>query len=148
MENIYVLSPHSLYIVQTLFSLILLVTFLHLSPNYRSFIAHAAQSLSFPLPFFPSSLYWSIPKLKILGFVGWFKFGFHLEFLGFLVERAFGCFWVCGFSLAGLLMVAVGVFFFFFFSSSLYCSIPKLKIQGFVGWFKFGFHLEFLGFSM
>ena len=100
MENIYVLSPHSLYTVQTLFSLILLVIFLHFSPNYRSFIAHAAQSLSFPLPFFPSSLYWSIPKLKILGFVGWFKFGFHLEFLGFSMESAFGHFWVCGFSVA------------------------------------------------
>ena len=32
--------------------------------------------------------------------VGWFKFGFHLEFLGFSMECAFGHFWVCGFSVA------------------------------------------------
>ena len=59
--------------------------------------------------FFSSSLYCSIPKLKIQGFVGWFKFGFHLEFLGFSMEFAFGHFWVCGFSVAREVMVAIGV---------------------------------------
>ena len=51
-----------------LFSLILfiLVILLPLYPNYRSFIAHA-QSLSFPMTFFSSSLYCSIPKLKNQG---------------------------------------------------------------------------------
>ena len=36
--------------------------------------------------------------------------------------------------------------FFFFFL--LYCSLPRPKIQGFVDWFKFGFRLKFLGFSV
>ena len=72
-ENENLLSPHLLYTIQVtnytlLFSLILfiLVTFLPFSPNYRSSIAHA-QSLSFPMIFFSSSLYCFIPKLKNQG---------------------------------------------------------------------------------
>ena len=69
-ENIYTLSPH--YMVQTnlLFSLIL---FSHLSPslsNCRSSFAHATPITFFPSTFFfSSSLYCSIPKLKIQGFL-------------------------------------------------------------------------------
>ena len=58
-ENENLLSPHLLYTIQVtnytlLFSLILFIsiTLLPFSPNYRSSIAHA-QSLSFPMTFFP-----------------------------------------------------------------------------------------------
>ena len=73
-ENENLLSPHLLYKVQIhrlhspllTHSLHLNHSLLPLSPNYRSSIAHA-QSLSFPMIFFSSSLYCFIPKLKNQG---------------------------------------------------------------------------------
>ena len=91
-ENENLLSPHLLYTIQVtnytlLFSLILfiLVTFLPFSPNYRSSIAHA-QSLSFPMTFFPLHYIALSPNWRIKGC--WFDFGFLLEFLVFSVEHA------------------------------------------------------------
>ena len=65
-QLLYTVQSHKLYSPLLTHSLHLSHSLLPLSPNYRSSIAHA-QSLSFPMTFFSSSLYCSIPKLKNQG---------------------------------------------------------------------------------
>ena len=141
-ENENLLSPHLLYTKQShKLHFPLLTHSLH--PSHSSPSLSQLQKrycpyliiLFFDEFFFSSSLYCSIPKLKnqgllvlgpkkkrVVGLILGFFWNFWVSRWSMLPPR----FWICSFSVAGLVMEQVGVFF----SSSLYCSIPKLKIEG------------------
>ena len=71
---------------------------------------------------FTISLYPQTEESRVVGLILGFFWNFWVSRWSVIPPR----FWVCSFSVARLVMEQVGIFF----SSSLYCSIPKLKIAG------------------
>ena len=108
-------SSHSFSLSQSLFSLSLPTTKAPLP-----IINHSLFQWLFFL--FTILLYLQIEESRVVGLILGFFWNFWFSRWSMLPPL----FWVCSFLAAGSMMEQVGVFFSF----SLYCSIPKLEIEG------------------
>ena len=124
-------SSHSFSSSQSLFSLSLLTT-----KTPLPMLNHSLFQWLFSL--FTILLYPQIEESRVVGLILGFFWNFWFSWWSMLPPL----FWVCSFLAAGSVMEQVGVFYPF------HCIAlsPNWRLKG--CWFNFGFHLEFLGFSV